>query len=61
MFRSAWFSASQRIWQYVRYPSSPIWMPMRSHSAPSQASSTCTWKPAAAIASYSTRMASAMA
>ena len=36
-------------------------MPMRSHNAPSHASSTCTWNPAAAIASYSTCMASAMA
>ena len=47
--------------QYFLYAASPIFTPILSQSAASHASSTCTRKPAFAIASYSTRSASASA
>src|SRR5215471_17180988 len=50
-----------RIAQRARNAASPMAMPMRSHKAGSQASSICRMCPASAIASYSTRIASASA
>jgi len=52
---------STRTRQRRRKASSPIRMPMRSHSAGSQASSTCRIRPEAAMSSYSARNASASA